>query len=279
MFKVLFPQTVIIGQDSILWHSTLWSVLCEEIYYAMYPLLNRLARKFGWTNILKVAFGTTIPVSLYYFRGQDWQDIGITATALTLFPVWLMGCYLAENVSSLYKEYRVQEIWLWRFAAWGVMWLALVLHFHAGIYQTQTGLWVGVIYYFWIRAEISYYRTRVPWHWLVWAGRWSYSLYLIHPIIISLCFKYNILAPESRFDWIITITFVLSASYIFYLIVERPSHNIARMIPLFGRHEIERLAVHASATSAVHAEAPLDVQCASSSTTLRQPLARSNRRR
>src|SRR5205807_5596222 len=35
MFKIMFPQIVIVGSDSILWHSTLWSVLCEELYYAL----------------------------------------------------------------------------------------------------------------------------------------------------------------------------------------------------------------------------------------------------
>ena len=32
-------STSTLGAASILWKSTLWSVLCEEIYYALYPLL------------------------------------------------------------------------------------------------------------------------------------------------------------------------------------------------------------------------------------------------
>jgi peptidoglycan/LPS O-acetylase OafA/YrhL len=237
MLKILFPQVIIVGYDSILWHSTLWSVVCEEIYYAIYPVLNRLGPQFGWTNIVTVAFATSIPVSWYFFAGQEWQDIGIIATAITLFPVWLMGCYLAENVSSLNKTYSALQIWQWRVVAWGVMWLALVLHFHLGIYQTQTGLWVGIVYYFWLRAEISYYRTRLPWNLLIWAGRWSYSLYLIHPIAVGLCVRYNILAQQSRVDWIIVIAAILTASYAFYLVVERPSHNLARKIPLLKRNQ------------------------------------------
>ena len=246
-FKIVFPDRIIIGRDSILWHSTLWSVLCEEIYYAMYPLLNRLGPRFGWPNILKVAFGMAIPVSWYFFLGQDWQDLGIIATALTLFPVWLMGCYLAETVSSLSKRYTVREIWVWRFAAWGIMWLASILHFHLGIYQTQTGLWVGVIYYFWIRAEIGYFGTRKPWNWLIWSGQWSYSLYLIHPIIISLCVSHHIWAFESRLDWVLTMVFILSASYAFYLAIERPSHTVARTVPLLAPDQVERYAAEVRA--------------------------------
>jgi peptidoglycan/LPS O-acetylase OafA/YrhL len=239
LFKIFFPQTIILGVGSILWHSTLWSVLCEEIYYAVYPLLNRMRLAVGWPVMLKVAFGASILVSWYHFSSMDWQDIGIIATAVTLLPVWLMGCCLAENVSSLKQQPSKHAIWLWRFGAWCVMWLALLLHFHSSIHQTQSGLVVGVIYFFWIRAEISHYKGRAPWQWLVWAGGWSYSLYLIHPIIIGWCFSHDIVAYNSRLDWGITIAAILAASYAFYLLVEWPSHKLARLIPLFRREQFE----------------------------------------
>ena len=210
-------------------------------------MLNRLGPQFGWGNIVKVAFVASIMMSWYVFAGPDWEDFGIIATAVTLFPVWLMGCYLAENVSSLNKVYSARQIWLWRVAAWGVMWLVLVLHFHSGIHQTKSGLWVGVVYYFWLGAEISYYRTRTPWKLLVWAGRWSYSLYLIHPIVIGVCLRYGMKTQKSRLDWLVVMALVLFASYAFYIIVERPSHNQARRIPLFGRGQIAQPATSAGA--------------------------------
>lgn len=234
IFKVVFPATIVFGIDSILWHSTLWSIICEEIYYAMYPLLNRLSAQFGWLIIISLAFITSVSVSWHSFSAVEWQDMGIVTTAVTLFPVWLMGCYLAEHVSELNKVYSTRQIWLWRVTAAATMWIASILHFHLGIHQTQSGLWIGVIYYFWIRAEISYYRTRSPWKLLVWAGRWSYSLYLIHPIIVGVCLKYGLRAYESRLDWFAVMAFVLSGSYAFYLVVERPSHNQARKISLFS---------------------------------------------
>ena len=237
IFKMAFPGTVIFGSDSILWHSTLWSVICEEIYYAIYPLLNRLSAKIGWLNIITVTFIISILVSWHCFGAVEWQDVGIIGTATTLFPVWLMGCYLVESVSVFEKVYTARQVWLWRAVAVGVMWIALILHFHAGIYQTQTGLWIGVIYYFWIRAEINYYRTRSPWNVLVWAGGWSYSLYLIHPIVIDACFRYGIEANQSRLNWLVVMALVLIASYVFYLVIERPSHHQARKISLFSPNQ------------------------------------------
>jgi peptidoglycan/LPS O-acetylase OafA/YrhL len=234
LFKIFFPQKIVFGSDTILWNSTLWSIVCEEIYYAIYPLLNRYGPQVGWSNILKVAFATSILTSWYFYAGPDWQDIGFIATAVTLFPVWLMGCYLAENVTSFKAVCSGRQIWLWRIAAWGIMWLAMGLHFHVGFYQTVSGPWVGIVYYFWLRAEISYYKTRRPWELLVWGGRWSYSLYLVHPIAIVLCQMYLKNGTQLRFDWLIVVGFALTASYVFYLLVERPSHQLARRIPLFS---------------------------------------------
>jgi peptidoglycan/LPS O-acetylase OafA/YrhL len=232
---MVFPRTIVFGNDSILWHSTLWSVVCEEIYYAIYPLLNRLSAQTGWVNIIKATFITSILISGYFYEAVEWQDIGVVATAVTLFPVWLLGCYLAEHVSELKKVCSARRIWLWRVTAVVAMWMALVLHFHLGIHQTQTGLWIGVLYYFWIREELSYYRTRSPWNLLIWGGRWSYSLYLTHPIIVAVCLKYGVKAYASRLDWLVVIALVFIASYTFYLVVERPTHNQARKISLFSR--------------------------------------------
>jgi peptidoglycan/LPS O-acetylase OafA/YrhL len=239
MFKILFPETTVFTtgfeRNSILWHSTLWSVLCEEIYYAVYPVFNWLRRIVGWSNILKGAFGTSMAVALYYLSALDWQNMGIINTTIVLFPVWLLGCYLAENLSSMTKEYSNRSIWVWRLSAWLTMWIAEILHFHGGIHQIQTGPWIGVIFYFWLRAEVSYYRDKTPWRLLVWGGQWSYSLYLVHPLVISMCAAFGLLAFESRQNWIVVAVLILLASYVFYLAVERPSHNLARKISLFDR--------------------------------------------
>ena len=237
MSKLLFPNIAFWGVNSIIWNSTLWSIVCEEIYYALYPLLNRAGWRLGWKAILIASAFPALAACWFFFPAVDWQDVGIIATTITLFPIWLSGCYLAENISVLRREYAPLEMWLRRFAVWGVMWAAALLHFHSSIHQTLSAIGVGVAYYFWIRAELCYYRNRDPWKILVWGGQWSYSLYLIHPIVIALTFKYEDQLPSSRFGWLAVIALVLICSYLFYLVVEKPSHNLARRIPLFGRRK------------------------------------------
>ena len=239
LFKVLFPGTTIFGSNTILWNSTLWSIVCEEIYYAAYPILNRWVPLVGWSKFIGITFLISIVMSWAFSAGPDWQDMGFIATAVTLFPVWLMGCLLAENVKShcSRKSISVGQVWLWRLVAWAVMWIAMILHFHFGFYQTASGLWVGLVYYFWLRAEISYYASKSPWELLVRGGQWSYSLYLVHPIIVRFCQDHSVNGNQSRLDWVVVVVFVLSAAYIFYLLVEWPSHKLARRVPLFSAGE------------------------------------------
>lgn len=243
LFKLLFPGAAIVGVDSILWHSTLWSVLCEEIYYAFYPALNRIAPRVGWWPLILAAFALSAAAIWYGYPGVEWQDIGIVATALTLFPVWLLGCHLAEEIPVLPTELSTRDIWLWRLVAWVVMWISLMLHFHSALHQTLTGVPVGIAYYFWIRAEIIYHRRRMPWATLVWAGRWSYSLYLIHPIVVGACLQFGILSFGSRTGWLIGVALILLGSYVFYLLVEWPSHSFAKRIPLLRRDALTENAV------------------------------------
>ena len=235
LFKIALPSTVIFGSGSILWHSTLWSIVCEELYYAVYPLLNRASKKVGWSYIVIASLVPAIFVCWYYFPAVDWQDIGVVPTALTLFPVWLSGCYMAENLPALLRTYSPRGIWLWRAAAWVTMWAALVLHSHTIFHQTVTGIAVGIVYYFWLRAEISFYLHRKPWRVLVWAGQWSYSLYLIHPLAIAIGVQTLGLSPQSRLSWLVLMSFTLLSSYVFYLLIERPSHKLAKRIPMVDR--------------------------------------------
>ena len=232
IYKIVWPQAVVFGPSSILWHSTLWSVVCEEIYYAAYPLLNRASRQAGWLPLVALALVAAAAIDLSYRSAQDWEDLGIVYTTLVLSPVWLLGCHLAETISSTERTYSGRAIWLWRLGAWSVMWVAGVLHFHGGVYQTQTGVLVGIVAYFWVRAELCHEREGAPWPPLVWAGGWSYSLYLVHPVVIGAFGLYALRGPP-RLIWVALFVSVLAASYLFYLLIERPSHGLARKVSLF----------------------------------------------
>ena len=220
------------GRDSILWHSLLWSLLCEEIYYAAYPLLRLCRARFGWTALLTIAFAVGGGIAATHRYADDWPVYGPIGTALILLPVWLLGCLLAEQAEHLLPD-SSRSIWTWRFLVWLASWVCGILHFKAHISYTQTMLPFGILTYFWIRREISYGMCAKPWRPLALAGKWSYSLYLIHGAAMVI-FARKIPMPNLGYavNWCAANAFILLFSYVFFLLIERPSHRLARRISL-----------------------------------------------
>jgi peptidoglycan/LPS O-acetylase OafA/YrhL len=220
------------GEHSILWESPLWSLLCEEIYYALYPLLRRLRRILSWQPIILVAFTVSLGIAATHFRALSWHECGPLGTAAILLPVWLLGCLLAEEVETLpaLRADAWGRIWMWRFVAWFASWITEMLHFKAHLPLTQTMAWFGIIAYFWVKNEIAWSKTWAPSRVLAWAGLWSYSLYLVHAQTADLWYALNIQNVGPRLFWCGVILSSLIGAYVFYLVVERPSHRFARWI-------------------------------------------------
>jgi len=224
------------GEHSILWESPLWSLACEEIYYAAYPFLRWWRNLFGWKILLPVSFASSVAVSLTHPHARSWSAFGPFGTALILLPVWLLGCVLAEESMSSVAMVPKLSIWLWRFLAWFGCWTAEMLHFKLGISFTQTMVWFGVLAYFWVRQEIIHGKNHPPNSWLVAAGAWSYSLYLMHTQGGVLYGWLHIPKLGLLADWVIIMACSLVFAYVFFLLVEWPSHKLARKIKLRGAH-------------------------------------------
>jgi peptidoglycan/LPS O-acetylase OafA/YrhL len=235
LLQLMEPGAVVLGENSVLWRSTLWSVLCEEIYYALYPLLLLARRYVGMGSLLSGAALFSIAVIALTFPAVDWSDLGVVGASTVLLPVWLLGAVLAEEVKSgqlplsKHIDFRVGVGW-WRVGAWGVMWLALVMHFHGGLHQTATGLIVGAFAFMWLNAELA--NAATPNACLIWLGAWSYSLYLMHPLVISYVVRNGLDAHASLASWALTMALIIGFSYLFYVLVESPSHALARKVSL-----------------------------------------------
>lgn len=230
-FKLLGnQQPLFTGRHAILWNSILWSLFCEEIYYAVYPAVRLLRRRFGWTPILAVIFTASAFAAAMHLHASDWSEDGPLQTALILFPVWLLGCILAEQVERLPPVTSADGIWKWRFCTWAGSWICEMLHFKAHIYYTITMIPFGVLAYFWIKRELACSATAKPLNWLVAAGTWSYSLYLFHEPAEIIFSKLPIPNFGFSLNWCARTAFMLALSYLFYLAIERPSHRAARRI-------------------------------------------------
>ncbi|HXZ12307.1 MAG TPA: acyltransferase [Candidatus Sulfotelmatobacter sp.] len=217
----------LLGQNTVLWVGVLWSLLCEEIYYAVYPVLRFLRMRLGWPLLLSSTMALAVITSSIR-RYPSWTGYGPLRTALILLPVWLLGCHLAEISDQLPSIQSPYTIWGWRFLAWAGSWVCETLNFQAGIPYTQTMLWFGILAYFWLRKEIAYGANHKPLALFASAGAWSYSLYLMHIPAWDILQKFHVPNLGYISDWCLTAGFLLGVSYLFYLVIERPSHKLAR---------------------------------------------------
>lgn len=238
VYKISGRTMVLWVKNSVLWHSPLWSLLCEEIYYALYPLLRWVRNCIGWQILLPVVFPVSMIISATHPHAQDWQVFGPLGTAMILLPVWLLGCLLAEQAEQFTSENQFSSIWLWRCLAWLGSWSAEMMHFKLHISVATTMLWFGVLAYFWLRQEIAHAKTHSPSPYLVAAGSWSYSLYLVHAEGGSLPIKLHLANTEGVANWLLLMGSSLLFSYLFYTLVERPSHKLARRISVRGARNL-----------------------------------------
>jgi peptidoglycan/LPS O-acetylase OafA/YrhL len=235
VYRLGGQHLVLWGEHSILWESPLWSLACEEIYYAAYPLLRLARNRFGWKKVLSAAFVAGIATALTHPHSIGWHDYGPFGTALLLLPVWLLGCLLAEQSETLAVEVTTARIWGWRFLAWLGCWTAEMLHFKGGIPYTQTMIWFGVLAYYWVRQEIAYGKQHEPNRYLAAAGAWSYSLYLVHVQGMELFGWMRLPNLGYIFTWVGVMLCSLGFAYVFYRLVERPSHQLARKIRVYAK--------------------------------------------
>jgi len=233
VYRLDGTQMTFWGEHSILWESPLWSLACEEIYYAMYPALRWIRNRIGWKILLGGSFALSVPIAATHPHAENWHVFGPLGTAM-LLPVWLMGCLLAEQSDSLVEVNSRVSIWGWRFLAWLGCWTSEMMHFKLGIPYTQTMLWFGVLAYFWLRSEIAHGKNHAPNRHLVAAGAWSYSLYLVHAQGGGFFERLHLPSLGGVPDWIMVMASSLLFSYLFYLLIERPSHKLARKIRVRG---------------------------------------------
>jgi peptidoglycan/LPS O-acetylase OafA/YrhL len=217
---------------TLLERSILWSLLAEEIYYLVYPLILYLSRKLGWQKIMIFAYAGAMSIFLSDPTIVDFPSYGPYLTWLLGLPSWLLGCCLAEKSDRLCAAAPTSNvrIWWWRFAAWLLSFVFIVMNFHSPIKHGLTLTLFAVFAFFWLGKEIVYYQRNSPPQLFENAGKGSYSIYLFHLLApplyaVLLLPKFNPIV-----DWFVQIVFSLLLCYVGYVLVEKPSHALARIV-------------------------------------------------
>ncbi|MBD2113573.1 MULTISPECIES: acyltransferase family protein [Cyanophyceae] len=217
---------------TLLQDSILWSLLAEEIYYLIYPGLLFLRRRFGWKKILFASYIVAILVVLRDPSAGNYPSYGPYFNWALGLPCWLLGCCLAEKTDRFFTSTASLKINIsnWRFAAWFLSFVCSALRFHSPIKYPWTLTLFAVFAFFWLEKEILYYRVNAPIPLLEKAGKGSYSIYLVHLLGPALYVYWSLPIFSPVMHWLVQIIFTLLLCCVFYLLVEKPSHSLARAV-------------------------------------------------
>ena len=211
--------------------SILWSLLAEFIYYLLYPALLALRLRLGgWRGLVIATYAAALGVVLTNPAAPDYPSFGPGLNWLLGLPCWLLGCMLAESVNARGLDHGSRNgVWRWR----GFILLlgvgCSVLRFHAGIGYPWSLNVFALPATVWLHREIIYHRAVAAVPWLEWAGRWSYSFYLVHgPAAALFLLLFSAYFSSLLLQWLLMACFVLGGACLFYFLVERPSHDLAR---------------------------------------------------
>jgi peptidoglycan/LPS O-acetylase OafA/YrhL len=114
---------------------------------------------------------------------------------------------------------------------WLLSVVASALEFHSPIGAPITLNIFAVAVFFWLEREVLWANARGAVPILEWFGRWSYSTYLMHlPIATATVILCRLAGVRVSFADPLTILVVLFGCYLFYRLVEDPSHRLAKTI-------------------------------------------------
>lgn len=217
-----------------------WSIQCEIIYYLVYPALLPLSRRVGWGSM--VIASSLVCVLLWCLFADTIRDAYGSYVSFGSFtwvnglPCWLLGCWVAQSPLT---SVSIRTVYLARFVVFLTSVILRIAQFHVHSIFASPCITFNVFAFLvaiWLRYEVRYQKTNPASGALDSMGQWSYSIYLVHPIVppmLAMLFSWSTLSEFGPWLLIVLTSYVLS--YFFYRLVERPSHQLAHQL---GRRRV-----------------------------------------
>jgi len=239
--RILIPLSVILIAGSWLGHpenTVVWSLYCELIYYALYPFMAKInlswKRKFFIAYIIAaLAIGVLcfhdiiafIKQSNTDYQGYYWQ-LGWYLTWIVGLPCWLLGVLIAEHIDSV-KQSPFNRVIAYRVGVFVMSCFCCFAKFHLHLSYILSMNIFALLLYKWLQTEIAWFKHQPANRVLEYMGKFSYSLYLCHPLLYVFLRQF---IPYNTFTYPLFILLTVACAYGFYLVVEKPGHRLARRI-------------------------------------------------
>jgi peptidoglycan/LPS O-acetylase OafA/YrhL len=232
LLVILFIASVIGAEAVSTLRAVTWSIYAEIFYYSIYPLLFRARSRWGWTPQIALASLVSVAISVSFIHSRYLWELGWWVWLWGL-PIWISGCVLADWFRGRDFPALPFPLSAWRVMAWGASIAALWLIFHAPVkvgYQFSM-IAFAPLAFGWLVKELTSSRSEIAL--LERLGAASYSLYLLHPVVLGTLDQFSTaLSPAANL--LARVAAIGAATGIFYFMIEVPSHRLARAASQFS---------------------------------------------